>query len=172
MHLHLRACTVSVRSMRMEHAGGSLCHSLCSAGGFPSSATVFPSHTPPAPASSHQPGNSVFLSQHSSSSLQLQPAERNGTSSPGRSMLSMEPYIEPKSRLRFRSSTGQTVMPRLFSIHQEQLLEVKSNSIGHLQQGRAAPSIQQPRQKIRMGMAIVGNLMPMERNPPRIRQLR
>ena len=128
MHLHLRACTVSVLSMRVEHAGGSLCH--CRHPRF------------------------------------------NGTSSPGRSMLSMEPYIEPKSRLRFRSSTGQTVMPRLFSIHQEQLLEVKSNSIGHLQQGRAAPSIQQPRQKIRMGMAIVGNLMPMERNPPRIRQLR
>jgi hypothetical protein len=27
------------------------------------------SHIPPAPASSHQPGNSVFFSQHSSSSL-------------------------------------------------------------------------------------------------------
>ena len=26
MHLHLRACTVSVLSMRVEHAGGSLCH--------------------------------------------------------------------------------------------------------------------------------------------------
>ena len=40
-----------------------------------SSPTVFLSHIPPALASSHQPGNSVFLSHHSSSSLQLQPAE-------------------------------------------------------------------------------------------------
>ena len=41
-----------------------------------SSATVNLSHIPPAPASSYQSGNSVFLSHHSSSSLQLQPAER------------------------------------------------------------------------------------------------
>ena len=38
--------------------------------------TVFPFHIPPAPCSNHQPGNSVFLSHHSSSSLQLQPAEQ------------------------------------------------------------------------------------------------
>jgi len=54
-------------------------YSLRSAGLQPSSATVFPSHIAPAPASSHQPGNSIFLSQHSSSSLQLQlqPTERS-----------------------------------------------------------------------------------------------
>jgi len=51
--------------------------SLRSAGLQPSSATIFPSHITPAPASSHQPGNSIFLSHHSSSSLQLQPAERS-----------------------------------------------------------------------------------------------
>ena len=44
-------------------------NSLRSAGLQPSSATVFPSHIAPAPASSHQPGNSVFLSHHTSSSL-------------------------------------------------------------------------------------------------------
>jgi len=51
--------------------------SLRSAGGSSSSATVFPSHIIPASAYSHQPGNSIFLSHHSSSSLQLQPAERS-----------------------------------------------------------------------------------------------
>ena len=50
--------------------------SLRSAGEQPSSATVNPSLIPPAPASSHQPDNSIFLSHHSSSSLQLQHAER------------------------------------------------------------------------------------------------
>ena len=42
-------------------------HSPCSAGLQRSSPTVFLSHI--TPASSHQPGNSIFLSQHSSSSL-------------------------------------------------------------------------------------------------------
>ena len=42
-----------------------------------SSATVNLSFIPPASAFSHQPGNSVFLSYHSSSSFQLQPAERS-----------------------------------------------------------------------------------------------
>ena len=36
MHLHLRACIVSVLSMRVEHAGGSQCH--CRDGGRGSSA--------------------------------------------------------------------------------------------------------------------------------------
>ena len=40
-----------------------------SAGLQPSSATVFPSHIAPTPATRHQPGNSVFLSHHSSFSL-------------------------------------------------------------------------------------------------------
>ena len=53
--------------------------SLRSAGGFSSSSTVNPSHISPAPASSHQPSNSIFFSHHSSSSLQLQPAERSGS---------------------------------------------------------------------------------------------
>ena len=45
--------------------------SLCSAGLRPSSATVFSSHIAPAPASAstHRPGNSIFFSYHSSSSL-------------------------------------------------------------------------------------------------------
>jgi len=43
--------------------------SLRSAGGSSSSATVFPSHIIPASAYSHQPGDSIFLSHHSSSSL-------------------------------------------------------------------------------------------------------
>jgi len=42
-----------------------------------SSPTVFLSHIPPALASNHQLGNSIFLSHYSSSSLQLQPAERS-----------------------------------------------------------------------------------------------
>ena len=50
--------------------------SLRSAGLQPSIATVFSFHIAPAPASSHQSGNSVFLSHHSNSSIQLQPAER------------------------------------------------------------------------------------------------
>jgi len=40
-----------------------------------SPATGFLSHIPPAPASSSSLPNSIFLSHHSSSSLQLQPAE-------------------------------------------------------------------------------------------------
>jgi len=39
---------------------------------------VILSHTIPAPASSHQSSNSVFLSHYFSSSLQLQPAEHGG----------------------------------------------------------------------------------------------
>jgi len=44
-----------------------------------SSPTVFFSHTAPAPASSHQPVNSIFLSHHSSHQLQLQlqPSEQS-----------------------------------------------------------------------------------------------
>ena len=49
---------------------------LCSAGLLSSSATVISSHTTPATSSSSSQPNSIFLSQHSSSSLQLQPAER------------------------------------------------------------------------------------------------
>ena len=51
--------------------------SLCSAGHLPSSATVFSSHTTPATSSSSSQPNSIFLSHHSSSSLQPQPAERS-----------------------------------------------------------------------------------------------
>ena len=49
--------------------------SPCSAGAPASSPTVFLFHIAPALPSSHQPGNSVFLLHHSSSSLQLHPAE-------------------------------------------------------------------------------------------------
>ena len=52
---------------------------LCSAGEQPTSSTVFLSHVPPAPASSSSLPNSVFLSQHSSSSFQLQPAEHGAS---------------------------------------------------------------------------------------------
>ena len=38
--------------------------------------TVFSSHTTPAAASSHQPDSNVFLSHHSSSSLQHQHSEQ------------------------------------------------------------------------------------------------
>ena len=44
-------------------------NALRSASLQPSNATVSPSHIAPAPASSHQPCNSVFLSHHTSSSL-------------------------------------------------------------------------------------------------------
>ena len=47
----------------------------CSAGHQPNNPTVFVSHIPPAPASSFSLPNSIFISQHSSSSLQLQSAE-------------------------------------------------------------------------------------------------
>ena len=50
--------------------------SPCSADAPASSTTVFFSHSTLALASSQQPDNSIFLSHHSSSSLQLQPAER------------------------------------------------------------------------------------------------
>ena len=49
--------------------------SLCSAGLFSSSATVISSHTTPASSSNSSQPNSIFLSQHFSSSLQLQTAE-------------------------------------------------------------------------------------------------
>ena len=49
----------------------------CSAGLEASSSTLFLSHIAPAPAYSHQSCNSIFLSHHSSSNLQLQPAERS-----------------------------------------------------------------------------------------------
>ena len=68
---HLSVCS----ACRHASSGGANIFALRSAGVVASSATVFPSHIAPAPASSHQPGNSVFLSYHSSSSLQLQPAE-------------------------------------------------------------------------------------------------
>ena len=48
-----------------------------------SSPTVFSSHTTPATSSSSSQPNSIFLSYHSSSSLQLQPAERSGYDSLG-----------------------------------------------------------------------------------------
>ena len=54
---------------------------LCSAGLLFSSATVIFSHTTPATGSSCSQPNSIFLSQHSSSSLQLQSAE-HGESAP------------------------------------------------------------------------------------------
>ena len=50
---------------------------LCSAGHLFSSATVFFSHTTPVISSSSSHPNSIFLSHHSSSRLQLQPAERS-----------------------------------------------------------------------------------------------
>jgi len=43
----------------------------------PHTTTVFSSHTTPATSSSSSQPNSIFLSHHSSSSLQLQPAERS-----------------------------------------------------------------------------------------------
>ena len=52
-------------------------HSPCSAAPAASSPTVFFSHTAPAPVSSHQPANSIFLSHHSSHQLQLQPSEQS-----------------------------------------------------------------------------------------------
>jgi len=51
--------------------------SLCSAAPAASSPTVFFSHTALAPASSHQPVNSIFLSHHSNHQLQLQPSEQS-----------------------------------------------------------------------------------------------
>ena len=51
---------------------------LCSLFGSSSQLTVFFSHTAPAPASSHQPANSVFLSHHSSTSHQHQHNEQSG----------------------------------------------------------------------------------------------
>ena len=52
-------------------------HALFSAGLVASSATVIFSHTTPATSSSSSQPNSIFLSHHSSSSLQLQPAEHS-----------------------------------------------------------------------------------------------
>jgi hypothetical protein len=50
-------------------------YALCSAAPAASSPTMFSSHTAPAPAYSHQPANSIFLSHHSSH--QLQPSEQS-----------------------------------------------------------------------------------------------
>ena len=72
-----------VSSIVYDRAGSNACmrllanNSLRSAGGEPSRATVTHSHVPPASASNHQSGNSVFLSHNSSSSLQLQPVEHS-----------------------------------------------------------------------------------------------
>ena len=96
---HLYAPCTSVESLwslvvPLDLGGGVLFHSYrfnrerqppysagapgsCSAGAPGSSLTVFLSHIAPALISSHQPGNNVFLSHHSSFSLQLQPAERS-----------------------------------------------------------------------------------------------
>ena len=52
-------------------------YSLCSTAPTASSSTVFSSHTTLAPASSHQPANSIFLSHHSRHQLQLQPSEQS-----------------------------------------------------------------------------------------------
>ena len=54
-----------------------LWESLCSAAPPASSSTVFSSHTAPAPASSHQPANIIFLLYHSRTSHQLQPSEQS-----------------------------------------------------------------------------------------------
>ena len=50
----------------------------CSLFGFSSQPIIFSSHIAPAPASSHQPANSIFLSHHSSTSHQHQYSEQSG----------------------------------------------------------------------------------------------
>src|SRR6185312_4205185 len=74
---HATACVMCVSLSLYYDVKFDGSHSLCSAGLLSSSVTVIFSHTTPATSSSSRQPNSIFLSQHSSSSLQLQPAERS-----------------------------------------------------------------------------------------------
>ena len=67
-------------------------HSPCSAGGWCLQPYSISLHIPPALVFSHQPGNNVFLSHHSSSSPQLQPAELSDCGTAPQVVLSTVPW--------------------------------------------------------------------------------
>ena len=83
-------------------------HPLCSAVLAASSPTVFSSYTVPAPASSHQPANSIFFSHHSSHQLQLQPSKHSDRRS--------DPLVQSAGTIHVKHGLAVMTLPAIQGI--------------------------------------------------------